>query len=123
MFVVSALTLGNEGVMRKCTFFGMLLTMWAVSTLTGCALVQAVMNAVMGTSPETVNDPPIQHIINFLQTIPGIGTAIATGLGIGRWGWVEIKHAQLIKEGKKDDNLNGVDDALEKPPPPPAPAA
>jgi hypothetical protein len=45
----------------------------------------------------------------------GIGTAVAAALGVGRWGWVEIARAKLLKEGKKDDNYNGVDDALEKP--------
>jgi hypothetical protein len=109
--------------MRKCTFFGLLLVAWAVSTLTGCAVVKGALDWFMGTSPETADEPPIKTVISFLQTIPGIGTAIATGLGVSRWGWVEYSHAKLIREGKKDDNNDGVDDALQKPPIPPAAVA
>lgn len=93
----------------------MCLLYWGLISLTGCA----VLAALMGTTPATVEHPPIQQVINFLSTIPGIGTAIAAGLGVARWGWVEVAHAKLIKEGKKDDNNNGVDDAIEIKPPPP----
>lgn len=98
--------------MRKCVWLGLLLCAWVCSTLTGCGLI----SWVMGTTPETADDPPIKTIINFLGTIPGIGTAIGTGLAVARWGWVEIAHKKLINEGKKDDNNDGVDDALQKPP-------
>jgi hypothetical protein len=69
----------------------------------------------MGTTPETKDAPPINTVIGFLTTIPGIGSLIAAGLGAARWGWVEVSHAKLIKAGKKDNNNNGVDDALETP--------
>lgn len=98
--------------MKRACWVAIFFAMWVCSTLTGCGLV----SAIMGTTPETVDDPPIKHIINFLQTIPGIGTAAAAALGVGRWGWVEIARAKLLREGKRDDNYNGVDDALEKPP-------
>lgn len=84
---------------------------WCCACLAGCGLI----SAIMGTSPETAQDPPIQHIINFLGTLPGIGTMVASGLGVARWGWVEVQHSKLISAGKKDANNNGVDDDLEKP--------
>lgn len=102
--------------MRKCWLFALLL-MWCCLSLTGCAAVQGALAWLMGTTPETVDEPPIKAVINFLQTIPGIGTAIASGLAVGRWGWVEVAHRKLIAAGKKDDNNNGVDDALETKPP------
>lgn len=102
--------------MKRACWASIFFALWVCSTMTGCALVESVLGPLFGTTPQTADDPPVKHIINFLQTIPGIGTAIASGLGIGRWGWVEYKRAQLLKEGKKDDNYNGVDDALEKPP-------
>jgi len=87
----------------------LILVCWCCLTLTGCGL----MAAIMGTTPETKDAPPINSVIGFLQTIPGIGTAVAAGLGMARWAWVEKAHYDLIKAGKKDDNNNGVDDAIE----------
>ena len=92
---------------------------WGSACLAGCG----VLSWLMGTTPETVKDPPIQHVINFLTTLPGIGTMVATGLGVVRWGWIEKAHSDLVKAGKKDANVNGVDDALEVPPAPPTPGA
>ena len=86
---------------------------WCCACLTGCGFV----SWLMGTTPETVKDPPIQHVINFLTTLPGIGTMVASGLGVVRWGWIEKQHYDLVKAGKQDANVNGVDDALEKPAP------
>lgn len=103
--------------MRRLIGF-MLVAWWCCGCLAGCGFIAWLM----GTTPETVKDPPIQHVINFLTTLPGIGTMVVTALGVARWGWVEKAHFDLLKAGKKDANVNGVDDALEQAPPaPPTP--
>ena len=101
--------------MNRFIWLGMLV-MWGLFTLTGCSVLAWFFGTAPGDSGQP-GDSPVAAVIGFLQTIPGIGTAAAAALGVARWGWVEKRHYELVKEGKKDDNNNGIDDALERKPP------
>lgn len=94
---------------------------FAIALLGGCGVLDAFFLPRPDGTPSTS-----QGAEGVVGNIPGgYGTLIAGGLWLLRHGYVEIRHFQLIRAGKKDDNKNGVDDALEtRPPAPPtSPAA
>lgn len=112
--------------MRKCVLAGWLLAV--MLTLNGCSLF-----AWLYEKPKKGGQSVAEVVQGAAKAIPVWGDALAALIGIGGTIYganrhkahkktrkenvdLKAKHAALIAAGKKDDNKNGVDDALEKPP-------
>ena len=79
-------------------------------TMVGCAVLDAVFGTTPGTPHSDGSTSPIAIGGSWLNTIIPGAAALA---GAARWAYVEYKHNQLVKVGKKDDDNDGIDDATQ----------
>lgn len=90
----------------------LLVVLCPMTVLAGCGL----LDVIFGTGPgggATKNSPPSDAIGGLVGTVVPGGAAL---IGMLRWGYIEYRHHQLVKAGKRDDDKDGIED----PPAPPA---
>lgn len=113
--------------MRKC-WVAVFFALWvcACASLTGCGLLASFYEKPTDGGPSTAET--VQSIVRYLP----YGDILASIIGVGGVAFganrhmknrktqaenktLREKHEQLLQEGKKDDDEDGVDDALQAP--------